>query len=247
MVCLSKVLVRPCFRPSKQDRFFKAGSAWQVPLFSWAGQGGELAARFPAMRICGLTGGIATGKSTAGRILKKHAEGLAFFDSDECVQGLLKERGVLEEISEALRERVTTTDGSLDRSKLREIVFTAPKKREALEGVLHPKVRKECLEKRDKSSKNPSTTLFVADVPLLFESGFDFDQELNLVVATSEATQRIRLRARSHFEDRMITSILKAQLPIMEKVARGEVVFWNEGSPSILERQLIRFLHSLKI
>ena len=198
------------------------------------------------MKICGLTGGIATGKSTAGEFLKNHMDGLFFFDSDESVRGLLKEWRVLEEISEALGERMTFVDGTLDRVKLRETVFSNPEKRVALEAVLHPKVRKECLEKRDKSSKNPSTTLFVADVPLLFESGFDFDQELNLVVATSEATQRTRLKARSHFEDSMITSILEAQLPIMEKVARGEVVFWNEGRPSTLERQVIRFLHSLR-
>jgi dephospho-CoA kinase len=87
----------------------------------------------------------------------------------------------------------------------------------SLETILHPKVRKECLEKLDFYSKTMSTTLFVADVPLLFESGFDFGQELNLVVATSQATQRTRLKARNHFEDRMISSILKAQLPIREK------------------------------
>jgi dephospho-CoA kinase len=106
-------------------------------------------------------------------------------------------------------------------------------------------VRNDCLEKCREASRNPLTTLFVADVPLLFESEFDFGQELNLVVATSEATQRRRLKARSHFDDRMISSILAAQLPIMEKVARGDVVFWNEGRPSILEQQLARFLESL--
>ena len=167
---------------------------------------------------------------------------MKFFDSDESVQNLLSLRPVLEEISVELGESVIRDDGSLNRAQLRELVFGNPVQREKLEGVLHPKVRKECLELREKCSKNPSTTLFVADVPLLFESGFDFDQELNLVVATSEATQRTRLKARSHFEDRMITSILRAQLPIMEKVARGDVVFWNEGCLAQLERQLSRFL-----
>ena len=199
------------------------------------------------MKVCGLTGGIATGKSTAGRILRQHDPALVLFDSDESVQGLLKQETVLAEISGALHETILLPDGSLDRSRLRDLVFADEEKRKTLEKVLHPKVRKECLEKRDKCAKNPSTTLFVADVPLLFESGFDFDQELNLVVATSEATQRTRLKARNHFEDSMIASILEAQLPIMEKVARGDVVFWNEGSPAILERQLTRFLQSLKI
>ncbi len=197
------------------------------------------------MKVFALTGGIATGKSTAGEIFRRLMPSMAFFDCDESVQGLLKQEKVLLEISEALGEGVIGEAGGLDRGKLRALVFGNEEKRRILEELLHPKVRKECLEKREKSSRNSSTAIFVADVPLLFESGFDFDQELNLVVATSEATQRDRLKARSHFEDKMITSILNAQLPMMEKIARGDVVFWNEGSLAILERQLSRFLQDL--
>ena len=195
------------------------------------------------MKTFALTGGIATGKSTAGKIMRLLLPSMGFFDCDEAVQVLLKSRDVLEELSEALGESLVKADGSLDRDRLRDRVFENDENRLKVEGVLHPKVRKECLEKREKYSTNPSTTLFVADVPLLFESGFDFDQELNLVVATSAATQRSRLKARSHFEDRMMTLILEAQLPISEKIAKGDVVFWNEGSPAILEKQLVRFLN----
>lgn len=199
------------------------------------------------MRTFALTGGIATGKSTAGEMMRRLMPSMVFFDCDQSVQGLLRDPLVLVEVSEVLGRSVILADGSLDRVGLREAVFENSGQRSKLEGVLHPKVRKECLEKRDFCSKNSPTTLFVADVPLLFECGFDFDQELNLVVAISEATQRIRLKARNHFEDRMISSILNAQLPIMEKVARGDVVFWNEGCPSVLEEQLARFLKSLSI
>ena len=199
------------------------------------------------MRVLALSGGIATGKSTAGKMIHRLMPTSAFFDCDESVQCLLQAQEVLEEISETLGQSVIKTDGSLDRATLRKLVFENEISREKLETILHPKVRKECLEKLNFYSKTSLTTLFVADVPLLFESGFDFGQELNLVVATSQATQRTRLKARSHFEDRMISSILKAQLPIMEKVARADVVFWNEGSLSIMESQLARFLKSLSI
>jgi dephospho-CoA kinase len=199
------------------------------------------------MQVFALTGGIATGKSTAGKMISRLMPTSAFFDCDESVQSLLQKQTVLEEISDALGRSVIKADGSLDRAALRKLVFENETSRRKLEIILHPKVRKECLEKLDFYFKNNSTTLFVADVPLLFESGFDFGQELNLVVATSQATQRTRLKARNHFEDRMISSILKAQLPIMEKVARADVVFWNEGSFAILERQLLRFLKSLSI
>ena len=199
------------------------------------------------MRVLALSGGIATGKSTAGKMINRLMPTSAFFDCDESVRCLLKAQEVLEEISETLGQSVIKMDGSLDRATLRKLVFENENSREKLETILHPKVRKECLEKLNFYSKTTPTTLFVADVPLLFESGFDFGQELNLVVATSQATQRPRLKARSHFEDRMISSILKAQLPIMEKVARADVVFWNEGSLSIMESQLARFLKSLSI
>ena len=194
------------------------------------------------MKVFALTGGIATGKSTAVKVMRRLAPTISFFDCDESVQGLLRQSSTLSEISAALGTSVLNEEGELDRGKLRSLVFEDKVQREALEGVLHPKVRKECLEKREISSRNASTTMFIADVPLLFESGFDFDQDLNLVVATSEATQRERLKARSHFEDTMISSILSAQLPILDKIARGDIVFWNEGNLATLERQLSRFL-----
>ncbi len=199
------------------------------------------------MRLYALTGGIATGKSTAVEIMRCLDPRIVFFDCDKSVRDLLKRPEVLAEITDVLGEGVVNSAGELERARLRELVFGDHRKREELEALLHPKVRKECLEKREKCFKNSSTTTFIADVPLLFESGFDFDQDLNLVVATSEATQRDRLLARSHFEEKIISSILNAQLPIMEKVHRGDIVFWNEGSKVGLKKQLSRFLYQLKI
>lgn len=194
------------------------------------------------MKVWGLTGGIATGKSTASEIMRRLVPSMTFFDCDFEVSQLLTRTEVLAELVGEFGSSILMDDGTLDRPRLRALIFDSLSQRKKLESILHPKVRKECLEKCRESSKNPATTLFVADVPLLFESGFDFGQELNLVVATSEATQRKRLKARSHFDNRMISSILAAQLPIMGKVVRGDVVFWNEGEHSILEQQLARFL-----
>lgn len=178
--------------------------------------------------------------------MRRLVPSMFFFDCDLEVGKLLERDEVLKELSDEFGPSIFAEDGTLVRSELRALVFDSPPKRKRLEAILHPKVREECLEKCQESSRNTATMLFVADVPLLFENGFDFGQELNLVVATSEATQRKRLKARSHFDDRMISSILKAQLPIMEKVVRGDVVFWNEGDPAILEKQLARFLESFQ-
>ena len=196
---------------------------------------------FP-MKVMALSGGIATGKSTLLAMMAGEFPDLGIYDCDEGVQRYLSDRGNLDEIEQVLEVSILSKGGSLDRVKLRTLVFENPDLRQKLEGVIHPKLRKECLEKVAECRRNRRTTLFVADVPLLFESGFDFGQEFNLVVATSVVTQRARLKARSHFDDRMISSIFSAQLPIMEKVARADVVFWNEGRRVALQRQVCRFL-----
>jgi dephospho-CoA kinase len=197
------------------------------------------------MKVVALTGGIASGKSLALQILQDLDGGVRVFDCDAWVQKLLATPRIAAEISSNLKGDLVDSQGALERHKLRSLVFDDPDQRTKLEAILHPEVRKECLVKRDEYRHDPSATLFVVDVPLLYESAFSFGQELNLVVATSCATQRVRLKARSHFEDRMIESILQSQLPILDKVAKGDVAFWNEGPPSVLRCQLQRFLHSL--
>ena len=192
-------------------------------------------------RAFGLTGGIATGKSTVLEYLQAKVPNLESFDADASVRALLEKPAILAELSEVFGKGIVTPRGDLDRALMREIIFNDPEKRRQLESVLHPKVRKECLEKHAQWLTNDSSTLFVADVPLLFEVELDFGQDLNLIVATSEATQRSRLKIRNHFDDEMISSILAAQLPIMEKVNRADVVFWNEGPLEVLERQITHF------
>ena len=189
----------------------------------------------------GLTGGIATGKSTAMRLIEKSNESVVVFDADEVVQRLLASVEVVSAIAESLGMEVQYRDGTLNRSALRDLVFANPERRKQLEGILHPKVRKECLVKRQEWLKTSGAVIFVADVPLLFEGGFDFHQDLNLVVATSVETQRSRLKRRNYFNDEMISSILAAQLPISEKVGLANIVFWNEGPEKVLESQLKHF------
>src|SRR5690606_3476809 len=74
-----------------------------------------------------------------------------------------------------------------------------------------------------------------------YEKGFDFGQEQVLVVASSRASQIERLKARSGFDESLIDSILAAQLPAEDKIRRADLVFWNEGPPSVLQAQVRRF------
>ena len=193
------------------------------------------------MLTLALTGGIATGKSTAVRLFREFVPDIVVFDCDESVKLLLDSPEVISEITGQFGEGILDPGtGKIDRAKLREEVFADEGKRKLLEGILHPRVRQECLALREKAAKQ-GARCFLADVPLLFENGFDFGQSQAITVSTTRATQAARLKARNGWDDKLIDSVLAAQLPIGDKAARADIVFWNDGEPAVLEAQIQRF------
>ena len=193
------------------------------------------------MRVIALTGGIASGKSTVCRILREYLPGIVIFDCDTAVHRMLEtDSEVAAIISETFGDQALDSHGRIDRHFLRGRVFADEVARLRLEAILHPRVRQECLDSLEKAATR-GADLFVADVPLFFEKGFDFGQSQVLVVASSRSTQVQRLKARGGFEDSLIDSILAAQLPVQEKMSRADVVFWNEGPQSVIRSQIRRY------
>jgi transcription termination factor Rho len=196
------------------------------------------------MRVMALTGGIASGKSTVCRVLREFLPSVVIFDCDAAVHRLLEaDEQVAAIISESFGSHALDSHGRIDRHFLRGRVFADEAARLRLEAILHPRVRQECLDSLQHAA-TAGADLFVADVPLFFEKGFDFGQSQVLVVASSRSTQIQRLKARGGFEDELIGSILAAQLPVQEKMSRADVVFWNEGPPSVIRSQIRRFAQS---
>jgi len=192
-----------------------------------------------------LTGGIATGKSTVCRLIREELPAARIFDSDACVGSLLDgDPVVVAGVRALFGAQAVTAAGTVDRDVLRKIVFADPASRERLEGVLHPRVREDCLASRDLAVKE-GAALFVADIPLLFEKDFDFGQERSLISATTRVTQVLRLKARNGYDSQLVESILAAQLPLEEKLRRADVVFWNEGPLDVLRSQVRRFSLSI--
>jgi transcription termination factor Rho len=174
-------------------------------------------------------------------LLREWLPRVAIFDCDEAVHRLLEaDAEVAAIVSEAFGREALDERGRIDRHFLRGRVFADDAARLRLEAILHPRVRQECLDSLEQAGKR-GAELFVADVPLFFEKGFDFGQTQVLVVASSRSTQIQRLKARSGFDDLLIESILAAQLPVQEKMSRADVVFWNEGPPAVLRSQVRRF------
>ena len=189
--------------------------------------------------LIGLTGGIATGKSTFCCFLRELAD-LVFFDADECVHELLSSDPA---VITAVQKEFSLTPGTpVDRSVLREIVFRDPAKRRRLEGVLHPVVRqrwrsmaKECQQ---------TGRHFLADIPLLFETAAEEAFDATVVIASSSATQRARLADRG-VDEAMIDAMLASQWPIGQKVPLADQVIWNDGSLAGLRRQAAPLLRNI--
>jgi transcription termination factor Rho len=196
------------------------------------------------MKVIALTGGIASGKSTACRMFREWCPGLVLFEADACVRRLLEEdRAVATAVVARFGSECRLAHGGIDRAALRGRVFHRPDERRDLEGILHPRVREECLESLSRARKI-GASLFLADIPLLFESPFDFGQETSLLIAVGRDTQLKRLRERNGFDDDLARAMLDAQMPTAEKMRQADAVLWNEGPPGRLRSQIRRYLHT---
>ncbi len=193
------------------------------------------------MLTLALTGGIASGKSSTVQLFQEFVPDIVVFDCDASVKALLEMPEIISKLTESFGSEIVDSEtGKIIREKLRLEVFGNPEKRKLLESILHPSVREECLALKEISAKQ-GARCFLADVPLLFENGFDFGYDQAITIATTRATQVARLKARNGWNDELIDSVLAAQLPVDEKISRADIVFWNDGQLDTLRAQIQRF------
>ena len=192
--------------------------------------------------IFGVTGGIATGKSTVMRLLS--LRGVIVFSADEAAKAILSPGGkTLLAIKQVFGKEVFTPKGSLDRKLLAKRIFAEPEMRLQLERITHPPLL--ALLRAQITLEQWETfpsKMIAVEVPLLFETNLEgwFDQII--VVETSLRVQRERLQQRNHLSDREIESRLSAQMPLSEKIKRADVVFSNETTPEDLQKKVDQFL-----
>ncbi len=195
------------------------------------------------MKFFALTGGIATGKSTVMRMIQAHGGEYSFFDADVFVHALYKEGWFHDHISKMLG--LSLVDGLIDKSQLRDKIFTSPDAKQSLEKLIHPLVQKECLAQIEIAKNDDVSKAFFADIPLLFETNFLFDYDQILMVAVSESTQFSRLKRRNAHRDDMTQLMIQSQIPLATKMRQSDIVIWNEGEESVTQRQVERFLNTI--
>lgn len=192
----------------------------------------------------GLTGGIASGKSTVSEQLGQL--GAAIIDTDKIAREVVQPGSeALKQITGRFGDELLDATGWLRRDRLAKIVFDNPQEKIWLEQLLHPLIRRRAGELAQNAVDSGSTVV-VFDVPLLFESGWEKSVDVVWTVFVSPAIQRIRLKKRDGLSERKISARLNSQWPIEEKAGRSDVVINNEGSPAETRRQVEAAWRSLQ-
>jgi dephospho-CoA kinase len=197
------------------------------------------------MLIVGLTGGIASGKSTVDRMFED--AGIPVICSDELAHQVVEPGSpALEQIREVFGEDVLNEDGSLDRAAMGTVVFHDEIKRKALESIIHPRVA----EERDKLVRHfegQGYEIMVVDVPLMYEAGWDKDSDHIIVVYTPRSVQLQRLMERDSMSREDAYSRIEAQASMEEKRKKADFLIENTGDPAYTRAQVADLIQHLEV
>ena len=194
------------------------------------------------MKVCGLTGGVGMGKSTAAQFFRDR--GAQVVDTDELARQLVQPgQPALAEIQAEFGKKVIAPDGRLRRDELARIVFADAAAREKLEAILHPRIRERWLAQIE-IWRRENRALAVVVIPLLFETRAESHFDKIICVACSAPAQRERLLARG-WTPEQIRQRLAAQWPVEQKISRADFVVWTDGALDAHVRQLERIFVKL--
>lgn len=190
------------------------------------------------MAVIGITGSIASGKSTFRDLLVPILPARAL-DADAISRKLLEEDAdVRREVLAAISPEAYGADGLPDRVEIRRIIYSDAAAKSRLEAILHPRVRKIWLGEADLAREEARH--LIVDIPLLFETDAAWHFNFTITVACSPDVQLVRLMARG-LDAVLAKKIIHAQMPVPDKIARSSHVVWNDGDLSTLKDQAAYF------
>ena len=194
--------------------------------------------------VVGLTGGIASGKSTVANMFKEM--GIEVIDADiEARKAVEIGEAAYEQIVTYFGEGILNDDHTINRSKLAEIIFNDSVKRQKLNEIVHPDVRRRMNEKKEATILRGDQVV-VLDIPLLFESGLKHMVDVVLLVYVEKDVQLQRLMDRNLLTKQEALARIQSQMPIEDKRKLADKVINNNGTIDDTKKQLIELLADWK-
>ena len=188
------------------------------------------------MPAIGITGGISTGKTAFCDCVREIIPTAAFFNADRAARQLVDlDPDVRKEVAAEFGADIYSAAGDLNRGRLRGIILESAAKKNALETILHPRIRRQW--SAEAQNYRQSSDFFFADIPLLYETGGETLCDRVVVVACSPDVQLERLLQRGSIDRSAAEKLVKSQMPLEEKIKRADHVVWNNGGRDALTEQ----------
>jgi dephospho-CoA kinase len=199
-----------------------------------------------AMILVGLTGGVATGKSTVAKMFKQC--GAVVIDADELAHQVVKPgKPAWREIVKTFGKAVLNPDRTLNRRKLGAVVFGNRTKLRRLEHIIHPRVAREQTRLARHAARNDPQAVVIYDVPLLFEAGVDTRVDKIVVVTADRETQVARLKKRNGLTRAEAIRRIRSQMPLANKIQRADHVLSGTLPRPSLRRHVGQLLKQLRL
>lgn len=191
--------------------------------------------------IVGLTGGIASGKSTVSNLFRKY--GIEIVDADKVAKEVSEKKESIEKISNIFGKDILDSDGKIVREKLREKAFKNRELLQELNKIIHPQVMEYFKRKKEENSKDE---ILIFDIPLLYETKMEYLCDKIIVVGVDVQKQIRRVVARDGSSEELAKKIIFNQMPLNEKIKKADIVIMNDGTLDELEEKVMKIYRELK-
>ena len=191
--------------------------------------------------IVGLTGGIASGKSTVSNLFRKY--GIEIVDADKVAKEVSEKKESIEKISNIFGKDILDSDGKIVREKLREKAFKNRELLQELNKIIHPQVMEYFKRKKEENSKDE---ILIFDIPLLYEPKMEYLCDKIIVVGVDVQKQIRRVVARDGSSEELAKKIIFNQMPLDEKIKKADIVIMNDGTLDELEAKVMKIYRELK-
>ncbi|EMR08280.1 dephospho-CoA kinase [Pneumocystis murina B123] len=197
------------------------------------------------MLVLGITGSIATGKSTVSTFLQSISS-WPLIDTDLLAKEIIMfGTSAYKKVNDSFGREIMMEDGSIDREALGKLIFSNINARKTLNKIMHPEILKMTILQIIKAWIRGEDVIIV-DVPLLFESGFDYLCGKIICVACQENTQMQRLRNRNGYTQEDSRKRIQSQMPLCHKIQLADIVIWNDGNKKDLEDKIKALIKNIQ-